>query len=104
MDIDIPDAVQIIKDAVFAYTDLKEFVFPSGITTIYEYTFQCCEMLKKVVIPASVTEIRKHAFEQCTALTTVYYEGSRADWDKITIGEDNAYLLNAEIVYDYKEE
>lgn len=99
--ITIPETVTVIKNTVFSYTKLNSIILPSGITTIFEYAFLGCSMLTNIYIPKNVTEIREHAFKGCGALATIYYEGSKADWNKIIIREDNAYLLNAEIIYDY---
>ena len=46
-----------------------------------------------------VTSIGKSAFFDCKNLTSVYYGGSKKDWEEISIGKNNSPLLSAEIVY-----
>ena len=35
----------------------------------------------------------------CSGLTTVYYYGTEAEWNEISIGDYNDKLLNAEIIF-----
>ena len=53
-----------------------------------------------MTISKDVKNIEQEAFFHCVALTDVYYEGSEADWKKITIGEKNECLTNAKIHYN----
>ena len=62
-------------------------------------TFEGCTSLTSVTIPASVTSIGEYAFYGCSSLTDVYYAGTEAQWKAITIGSNNAPLLNATIHY-----
>ncbi|MBQ7203799.1 MAG: leucine-rich repeat domain-containing protein [Eubacterium sp.] len=82
-------------------------VIPDGITTIDSGAFFNLKKLTSINIPCSVTIIEGHAFGN-TNLKSVYYTGSKEDWDKIQIdnyhgdlGKDNEPLLNATIYYNY---
>ena len=78
----------------FAFEDctaLEEIVIPNSMTKISN-SFPGGTALKSVTIPVTVTEIYDGAFENCTALETVNYGGTRAQWNKITIGSDNECL------------
>lgn len=55
--------------------------------------------IKSVVIEKGVTSIGNNAFNGCNVLDDVYYFGTQEDWSKITIGENNENLTNAEIHY-----
>ena len=44
-----------------------------------------------------MTTIGESAFESCDSLTDVYYGSTEEDWNKIAIGYDNDYLINATI-------
>ena len=46
-----------------------------------------------------MTSIDKFAFYKCNSLTDVYYNGSEAEWDNISIGVENRYLINAVMYY-----
>ena len=67
---------------------VTEAVIPDGVTSIGYCTFLDCTSLTRVTIPASVTSIGQQAFSGCTALTTIYYEGTRAEWDAVDRGWD----------------
>ncbi len=53
--------------------------------------------LTSVTIPTSVTSIGGFAFKGCTALTTIYYEGTRAEWNAVErwawIGDESAVRI-----------
>ena len=55
---------------------------------------------ESISIPNSVTSIGDSAFEYCTSLKDVYYSGSEAQWEKISIGSGNACLAKATIHFD----
>ena len=98
----IPEGVTSIKDSAFAYcSSLTEVTIPEGVMSIEITAFRNCSSLTEVTIPKSVTSIGWGAFVECDALTTVHYGGTQKDWDalKKNIGEGNAWLLNANIIY-----
>ena len=101
----IPDSVtKIGVGAFYQCVDLQNIEIPAGLTRIEDRTFYWCDSLVSVIIPKSVTYIGVKAFEVCERLRTVYYEGSKADWDKITIREGNDYLKRAQFTYYYSPE
>lgn len=64
--------------------------------------FYNCNKLTSITIPDSVTNIYDDAFYNCSGLTTVYYCGSKEEWNKISIGENNGYLIHAKkFVFNY---
>ncbi|MBR2716905.1 MAG: leucine-rich repeat protein, partial [Oscillospiraceae bacterium] len=94
----IPDSVTVIGGTAFYECDnLTELVLPDSVTAIEELTFGRCENLASVTIPSSVTAIGNGAFEECGSLADVYYTGSRAQWNAISIGESNDCLTDAAI-------
>ena len=93
----------------FGCTGLEEIVLPAGLTVIYSEAFYDCTSLKKITIegditeigaeafrncisletitlPASVKSIKSEAFKGCTALREIVFEGSKAEWAKISKG------------------
>lgn len=61
-------------------------------------SFDDASAMKTITIPVSIQSIRDGAFSGCTSLTTVYYQGTSEQWNKITIGSGNENLKNARLV------
>ena len=76
---------------------VKQAEIQEGVTHIGNYAFYDRSMLTLVMIPKSVTSIGNGAFLNCHNLSVVQYAGSKADWEKITIGTGNQKLTSAEI-------
>ncbi len=95
--ITIPGHIKYIGPNAFCFFDsLENVTIESGITTISAGMFYECKNLETIKIPKSVTSIEMCAFTGCKYLTDIYYEGSKADRDKMLIdSKENSYLLNA---------
>ena len=50
--------------------------------------FKYCESLNNIGFGGNLTTIGNEAFDGCTALTDIYYTGTQAQWEQITIGTD----------------
>ena len=79
----------------------KSFSIPDSVTSIDRIAFFECSNLTSVMIPSSVTRIGLGTFYGCSNLNDVYYTGSEADWNAISIGSDNTALTSATIHYNY---
>jgi hypothetical protein len=53
--------------------------------------------IKTLSLPKDITTISDAAFSGCTGLEDVYYNSTPSDWAKISIGDENEPLLNAEL-------
>lgn len=92
----IPNSVTSIGDTAFSECyGLASVMIGSGVTSIGYGAFRQCESLTSATIPNSVTSIGVGAFYDCDALTDIYYGGTEAQWNAITIGTDNDPLNNA---------
>ena len=73
----------------------------ASLTDILELALRNCTALESIALPATVTSIGESAFGGCTNLSTVYYAGTKEQWEAATIGTDNAPLSSANMVYNY---
>ena len=123
----IPDDVTVIGDYAFAdCKDLSSVIIPNNVRSIGIYAFSSCSQLTDITIPAgvnilcgsafadctslmrirlpnSVTSLGIRLFENCTHLTDIYYSGTRAEWDAISIGIENSELQKVLIHYGCTE-
>jgi hypothetical protein len=70
---------------------------PDGTTIIGDWTCTNSSIVS-ITLPATISEIGYYAF-YCSHLTTVYYEGTEADYQEINIMLYNDYLEEADIYY-----
>ena len=116
--ITVPDSVTTIQAGAFwGCKALESITFGTGVTTIGNDTFVGCNSLRSIIIPDGVTEIAHNTFLECsnltqvtipesvnyigwraflgTSLQQVYYKGTNAQWEQITIEGDNDPLKSA---------
>ena len=74
------------------------YTIPDNVTNIGAYAFRYDENLTSITIPDSVTNIGNYAFYFCH-ITTVYFSGTKAQWNEIDIGSYNNGLSNGNIIY-----
>ena len=81
--------------------NLESMILPEGLTTLELGIFQNCTGLKSVTLPTTVTTIQKGAFAACSALTDVYYGGTNATRQSITVQADNDLLEHPTVTWHY---
>lgn len=87
---EIPSTVTEIGSEAFAdCRAIEEFNFPDGIVHIRDGVLSGCPNLKTVGIPKSVLSIGENAFGS-SATFEINYDGSREDWEKVSIASGNA--------------
>lgn len=97
----LPETLEIIGTNAFQdCTSLKSVVVPNSVSSIGYWAFGECKSLTDIVIGNGVTSIGHSAFRNCSGLTDVYYTGTQAQWNAITIDFDNAPLTSATIHYN----
>lgn len=79
---------------------LKNIAIPDSVTIIEDYAFSGCEGLDAVLIGKNVETIENSAFRHCPNITDVYYPGTEAEWNEITIGKYNECITNATIHFN----
>ena len=103
--ITIPDSVTEINELAFQCCQaFRTIELPSALTTIDWGVFFSCHNLETVIIHKSVTSIVDSAFAYNDNLQDIYYDGTKAMWNRIEIGtEQNEALLNARMHYSQTE-
>ena len=122
--INLPQSIEKIGGGAFdGCRSLETIKIPTKVSIIDYCTFRNCSSLKEIKIPLTVKKIGTQAFWQCSQLTDivlnnnisiiasgafyncpisdVYYIGTKDEWDKITIENENDPLKNATIHYNY---
>ena len=98
--ITIPNSVTTLGNHAFdGCSRLYSVTLSENLTEIADYTFQNCEKMDDIVIPSGVNEIGAYAFYGCICLTNVTYMGTEAQWDAVTIAEENDPLQSANITF-----
>ena len=95
----VPNGVTSIDYSAFSSCyALTHITLPDSMTAIDAWTFSYSS-LTSIDIPSSITAIGDYAFDSCYELTDVYYGGTEAQWQNISIGEFNEPLTQANIHY-----
>lgn len=84
----IGDGVE--KIGGYAFSNCYKLVTVNGGKNVKEIgnsAFYSCQRLKYVSIGNNVTTIGNYAFENCSELKTVNYQGTKNQWNKISMGE-----------------
>ena len=85
----IPDSVTSIGFFAFqGCTGLSSVTIGNGVTSVGLQSFYGCAGLTSVTIPDSVTDIGIEAFAGCTELTSITFNGTKAQWNAISKGDD----------------
>lgn len=94
-------AVTTIEEGAFYNCGIQSLRLPDTLTAIPDYAFTATD-LTSIVIPKSVKTIGNYAFGACSDLETVYYTGTKTQWNAIEIDKLNDPLNNAKIIYNWQ--
>ena len=81
---------------------LKEIVIPDRVEEISIDAFSSNFELHTITFPSSLRSIGKDAFIS-TPIDTIYFKGTKAQWESIDIGEGNDVLASATIYYEWTD-
>ena len=99
----IHDGIENLNDYAFMGTVIQNLTLASGFETIQTNTFYGAK-IENLFLPSTLTAVQADAFKvdafSDTSLSYIWYDGSRASFDAITVAEEgNAAFLNAEKHY-----
>ena len=96
----VPDGVMSIeKRAFFGCQSLTNITIPASVKSIGTEAFYDCSSLTSIVIPDSVTSIEWWAFCGCKSLTDITFQGTIAQWKKITLRDSWKHNIPATVVH-----
>ena len=78
-------------------TALQNIVLPAAMTEVPRGLLRGCTGLRRVTLQGAVTAVGNGAFAGCDALADVYFTGTRAQWDAVAVGANNARLTAAAV-------
>ena len=67
---------------------LTSIIIPNSVTSIGEAAFRKCTYLQHVTFSNSVTSIGESAFASCSNLYLITFDGTKAQWDSISKGDN----------------
>ena len=74
------------QNAFNGCSNLASVSLPNSLTSIDNNAFCDCSALTSITIPSSVTSIGHLAFQH-SGLTDLYYAGTKAQWNNVTLGD-----------------
>ena len=96
----IGNMVSKIPTAAFSNCpSLTNIIIPNSVTSIGLLAFSRNSSLTSITIGTGITTIENQAFENCTSLTDITYEGTKAQWNSITFGNNWKRYVPATVVH-----
>lgn len=86
LEIHIPTTCKQIDSLAFqGCAKLTDVTIPEGISSLEYRTFENCQSLLAIHLPISLVNIGEGVFHNCGSLNDVYYSGSEADWEEVSV-------------------
>lgn len=87
-DIRLPKTIKTIGEkAFYGCMSLVSITLPEGITNIGELAFINCMNLRKITLPSTLTGIGSNTFDNCSNLRTIVFNGTKAQWNTVELGD-----------------
>lgn len=95
-DVELSDLIMFINNSVFnECRGLTSVVLPDSITSIGENCFNSCANLTSVTLGSGLTNLSMGLFSLCTSLANIYFNGTVAQWNALTVEGDWKYKVPA---------
>lgn len=94
----IPGDTIIGYDTFFACNGIAHAYLEGNIKNIRKGTF-VSNRLKTIVLPNTLEKIEAKAFEYGNNVQSIFFKGTKEEWDNVVIGDDNAGIASATIYY-----
>lgn len=95
----INEGVIDIGFGAFACTNISHIDIPNSVVNIGEMAFAYCKNLNSISFFKDIRNIGNAAFLDCQNLSHIYFCGTEAQWDSISIAYNNTSLTNAVLHY-----
>lgn len=100
----LPNTLESIGMSAFSSSSFESIIIPDSVQYIGAGAFSSCN-LKTIVLPRYINRIEDEAFYDCYNIETVYYKGSKSEWEDLlrnNVGEfSNDAIRYANVVYNY---
>ncbi|GEM_PF-6577202 len=96
--IELPESILEIKNAFYSCYELLSVKIPDKVTVL-DGAFDLCHSLESVTLPLGIKTIERSTFRNCVSLKTIYFNGTKADWDMIEIDPRHNLDMNHATIY-----
>lgn len=101
---EVPGTVTSLGDNAFCFcSNLNKIIVSSNVKEIGTNAFGFCSCLESISLPSGITEIKDRTFRSCSALKDVYFAGTEKEWNEISVGTDNEFLIGATLHFNSVE-
>ena len=93
------DVLSVIKVGGAAFRgneSVTDILLSSSVGYIAEGAFAGCRNLRNITIPKNVCRIPQRTFDGCVSLENIFYEGTRAEWERM-------YIIDTKCETDFGE-
>ena len=94
----LPEGVLGIEDNAFAFcSSITEIVFPDSLISIGSNVFVECDRLERISLGKGISFLGTFAFNDCNSLKEVSFQGTVAEWAKVTQGYYWIYYTDGKV-------
>ena len=101
-EVTLPEGVKIIEPRAFEFCSLTELILSGDVERIGDNAFAESQTLTRLVLPDSVVRIDYEAVRNCPALTEIGYMGSEADWQAVSVDDNNGDFFGIPLTFNYR--